>query len=105
MEMPLGIARVEKCQFRHIHAAPLREPRRQRRFPKDTPVRKILARRSDTLDTEVPPEVILDLGSRPSLAYLTNMLDQKPEQRVRPFREIIVDRIQRRLDAFARLLR
>src|SRR5262249_34655378 len=44
-------------------------------------VGQVLARRGDAADVEVPPEVVFDLGARPRLADLAEVLDHRREER------------------------
>ena len=66
---------------------------------------QVLACRGDSLHVEVPLEVGLDLGRRPRFAHLAQVIEHQPEQRGRPLRQVVVDRLQRRLHTLPRLPR
>src|SRR5260370_34174064 len=64
------------------------------RSPADEPLSsQVLACRCHSLHVEVPFEVGLDLGARPRFAHFAQVINHRPEQRVRPLRYVTVDRV------------
>ena len=57
------------------------------------------------LDAEVAREVVLDLGGRPRLADLAQIVEERREQRRRALGEVTVSSVERGLHALPRLLR
>src|SRR5947209_929007 len=95
--------RVEERQLLHQDVARPREPDRRRGLADELLVRQVLARRGHAADVEVALEVVLDLGARPRLADLAQVVDHRPEQRHRALRHVAVHRVQRRLHVLPRL--
>src|SRR5690348_13112069 len=53
---------VEECQLLHVDITPLREPDRRRGLAEQSLVGQVLARRGHAAHSEVPLEVVVDLG-------------------------------------------
>src|SRR5579864_5116814 len=96
---------VDERQFLHHYVASLGELDGRRSLAEEPPIGQVLACRSHSLQIEVPLEVGLDLGGRPRFAGLAQMVEHRPEQRGGPPGQVAVNRVQRRLDTLAGLLR
>src|SRR5262249_41541246 len=95
--------RVEEGQLLHLDVALLREADGRRGLAEDALVGQVLAHDGHAADVEVAFEVVLNLGTRPRLADLAQVVDHGCEQRPRTLGHVAVDRVQRRPHGLARL--
>src|SRR5262249_27888026 len=84
LELIRSVPGGKEGEFLHVDVALRRELDRRGRLADEPLVRQVLARRGHAAHVEVALEVGLDLGTRPGLADLAQVVDHRPEQRRRP---------------------
>src|SRR6266404_4273107 len=96
LEVIRAFPREDERQLLHQDVAPPGELYGRRGLDDETLVGQVLACRRHPLHVEVALEVGFDLGRRPRFPRLAQVIEHQPEQRGRPLRQVVVDRLQRR---------
>ena len=95
---------MKECELLEVHVAPFREAHGDGGLADEPFGGEVFAGRGHSLHAEVAREVPFDLGGRPRLAHVAQIVEERREQPGRALGNVLVRGVERGLHRLLRLL-